>query len=563
MLLIPIETYSIQYLVASRRQYFELDCLLLWAIGREKIDDINSLQNELRLPYRLLMEALLRLLEDGWIGVPFEGSERFMLSAKARRWLAKYSIPSRGMRLDSNSLPVLATDIVARERITGALIRREKISLVTKNMLDEQHFMEHCHTVPPEIPGSELNKADLQTTVRTKAGEWVTRIEQVTPAGGGNELYLPVGIAQKDRVFHLPRRWRGHLIPVLVEFARSRNLLAELEQERVGASAESRHESLPFHFSAMETDILTRDEPASVVRGWLENATRNDALLWTEPRANSPSLRQWQEPIRAALLRGASIDFVWNADAPEAGVVLAVLSSLVAGLEHEGARRRFRFNHQPLPVHTCLLAWVRNDRSCEFLLCERGMTEPNVGETAALRIDHPQFLAAVLQIAGRFLNDSGDRRGSLPEHRWLVLSAHLGERPARQALERERNGEQLHSCSAGMVFPVDLRGAIFRILESATEPVAFAGPPAIKEVLQAMLPTLNDMGIDSEGSLIDGGVPPGSLIPLAASRTYFLFGPTFPPKRREAQKELNFGILVRGPSLARRLSSVLGTWTRP
>jgi hypothetical protein len=359
LLLVPVQPYWVEYKVASRRLYFELDVLLLRAIGEESIRTIERLESEFRTSRQLLIESLLQLFDDGWLALPYDGLGGFSLTRKGRRWLE-----SGKQELLNAAPPVKRTATILQELVTGGLVRRDEAYVLSRYELEKQAKEATTVTLPTEVSVDDLDDGRTYRLLSCDAGEWVYSIDDVRPRGG--TLYLPVDYSDENQRFTgLPAPWQARLAPVLVEKARQTlgisadsDALARMTCVGTGSSY-----TIPF---VQRNLILGNLAIGTRLKQVFDAARAGSRVLICLSALGNGIWDELRDCLETIAFRNVTVNLLWNS-APGQDELVRRIRELLESIGRQlRGDTQLVWNHLPLPIRSDLLMVVRNDNQVEL-----------------------------------------------------------------------------------------------------------------------------------------------------------------------------------------------------
>jgi hypothetical protein len=564
MILVPVDRYRISYDVLSRRESFALDCLLLWAIGKENITAVEDLEQEFCLHRRVLIESLLRLFDAALIGLPYASTGRFVATAAGKRWLNRYSEPSALMRLLIISEPRPTEATVVRELMTGALTLHRRLVLVTKKQLLEDGHWEYCVPVSKDITSTNLQEDDLREILPHKDHEWVFRIKANVPAGGG-ELYRPVVPDLKRGIVRgLPARWRNALTFPLLEFARTCPEKASKVVMDMGE--DYAYEGPPYRFPVLPRDLTCGvDQMRGFLEEFLRHSPRRSRILIVAPGLTADAISTWKDALANALQNECVIDLVWGtpSGAPGAGTPLQAIEQLRSEVGRLGGSEWLRVNQAPVGLATHMILRASLDGSCEAAIAtEPWLASPGPRNrlAVAVRIGDSAMLATACLALAATLEAYPNRLGTIAPHRWRIMANRFLATP-HLAEKRTDHEAGMPICSAGWLRESELPGAVswMQQAQDGSSPVRLAGAVPGSKLRLAV------EGVQENG---EAEIPrpkvefcsTESAVPLAASRRSLLIGFPEPADRNPESKPIaifRLGLLASCEEWAEKLWTIL------
>jgi hypothetical protein len=411
MLAIPLRLYRAQYEIGDEREFFELDSLLLRAIGEEGLRTVSSLENAFGIHRRLLIGSLLDLFEDGWIALMQRGSGIFALTPKGRHWLA-----SKRKSLPPRTEPRRDSFYFYQEQITGGLIGKNEVETISENQLPT---FKGALLLPEEIAGSWLDSGAVRKLIgRTN----LLSLEDPVQVGGLFFLLTDPDLPDR-RVLALPPVWKQRL---------ERRLLQEASMHREYHGKKNRVKSTHSssndegYRTTIRNDDIVLGEKAhrELLRSLLANAAKDHTILICSPDASAKHVTgELGAALLQALSRGANVTVLWNCHSKQEGTnVAAALRKIRMAAQNQPQVGTFQFNETALSHQVSLLISgyskrARTKEAGNFMTVignfawlgkqtgepENGDQTPYIVSDAGIRIHHPHLIGQLAGLAATFL----------------------------------------------------------------------------------------------------------------------------------------------------------------
>ncbi len=124
IVLIPLSRFRITYQIACGRPYSRFEQLVLRAI-EEGATDVAVLEGIFQIHPRLIIEALVTLIQAGWLAIDAASQEGLVLSSDGRQALHAGSAP-RTLVAETKACTVVM------ERVTGGLLPNSEITYASR-----------------------------------------------------------------------------------------------------------------------------------------------------------------------------------------------------------------------------------------------------------------------------------------------------------------------------------------------------------------------------------------------------------------------------------------------
>jgi len=431
IVLVPLSRFRAHYETASGRPYSTLERLTLRAIANGATN-VDHLSEQFRVHPRLLVEAVVTLVREGWVAVG-RAESGFLLTADGENAVGADETP--------NSLVVAErTTFVLMERITGALIPSNEVRFVTKRELGDR--WDTCVRLRVEVSDNSVDEGQVQTLLPRRKDEWLRWIGPINMVSKSSH-WLPVNVdIATKQVIGLPDTWSTRLRDLIVEKALRHSENYDAKQlaatfpiaVRTSFIRDERPDipriPAPTWATALErSDIMFTDrEHDDYLMHALQHARTN--VLITSAFLSTSRLEAIAEPLLDALRRDINCDLLWGYAATGAGDPLARLKKLAYQAKQSNARGALRFNSAASASHAKLVLW---DNASGYEACVGSFNWLSVitdststeARNASVRITHPGVVAAFSRSAAAFWSSSRGQTLASTGDRWRRVAADL------------------------------------------------------------------------------------------------------------------------------------------
>lgn len=293
MIRIPLALYNVEYTCSEDRKFTELDFLILQAI-KNKIGNLDQLENFFFLPKRMLMEVVVGLIEYGYVG---------LASMKQGGFIATLS----GQNIDSVEMMSEIAEIephhmvILRENITGMLIEQNKnLRYESDKDIENGKNVLPVKTSPPRtLPYANIRPLIQGELTQIKHLHQILSITKIKSGIHVNISYDSFGNLE------LPEPWRNSSLErILIE-----NFPCNIQKSESVTSDELTQPPSKLKKFRPDQDILwTKEEHANCLSDALERA--HSHLLVVSAHAKSSTIENMCDKLEDAMKRGVHIDLV-------------------------------------------------------------------------------------------------------------------------------------------------------------------------------------------------------------------------------------------------------------
>lgn len=461
--LIPLSRFKITYRVATGRPYSKFEHLVLRAVA-EGATDLRALHDIFRIHSRLVIEALVTLIQAGWIVVGGFGRPAFLLSSDGRRALDSGETPE--------TLVVFTPPptVVVMERLTGALLPNTELRFWSR--IDLKAVWNSSMRLVPAVSETALDQGQVQHLIPRRREEWLRWVGPIELIGQGAH-WLPVDVSpDRGRVNGLPDAWRARLTDLILDEARHQ--IVEMDEESANQEwyadrPNVSQEPDPGRYDSLEPDLPKRPtgeffiavESDDFLFGALAHGdylrtaiTRaRSAVLIASAFLRMESICQLENQLLSALARGVRIDLLWgytSADNADQKAALDWLRKLAHTAKGRGLPGRIWFNAAPSDSHMKVLIYDTEEDDFEGCVGSFNWLSSVKAEKQSLSSDtleislllHDALLLASLVrcVAGVCASLPSERISSTSD-RWMTIASDLEKHSlTTQDLSMEKRG---------------------------------------------------------------------------------------------------------------------------
>ena len=313
ILLVPVSHFRVSYETACGRPYSRLDGLVLSAV-QEGETTIEALQGTFRVHRRLLTQALVTLIQGGFLALAGGGRGEFLLTHEAEEALQS------GSSLETKIVDPSKRASVVMERLTGALASGTELRFIGRR--DVSRAWTHAIRLEPQVHHNTLDEAQVRHLLPKAHGEWIQWIGPINLLGK-NHQWVPVDAdLKRERVVGIPDRWDRRLAPVILEAAGDTDPGKVEPAARLPRdwrtprrrSAEPDAPRLPDERWGLTVDradlLATQDDHDAHLRRTLSRA--ESCVFIGSAFATVAGLERIQNDLAAAAHRGVRVDLLWG-----------------------------------------------------------------------------------------------------------------------------------------------------------------------------------------------------------------------------------------------------------
>jgi phospholipase D-like protein len=414
---IPVLRGKRRFHLNKGRAWSAVEHLVLTMLA-EKAGTANMVATEAKLPRRLVLEALTRLMHASWVeltqtaeGVIFRASSKGREAAK-------------GDELRAHPKPTVRPINLIIDKVVGTVYRRRELTLYEKHLLEERQRQERIVWVEPR-------DIDINEHVTGVVSALFDEDEQfVSMDSNGARLVDRYALftVRDGVVQNLPVRTPVELEKIILDAAEEASVAADSTSDfryhptATVAQLPAEPRSIAF---ASDDIILGPEEHERLFRRTIERCERN--LVIHSTFIDARVFEQWKPLILKAVERGVLVHVMWGEDEEKSKLTETrrVVSKARDEFTAQGLSGRAEIHPFSTRSHAKLIVadTGRDARhvavvgSCNWLNSDFSSFE------ASVRIRDPQLTADVI-----------DQLASLsvaPEGHWTGLTNHL----ARLALE--------------------------------------------------------------------------------------------------------------------------------
>lgn len=429
--LIPVSLFRVKYELGEGRPYSQLQCLVLKAIDEEVANNLESLYEIFQVHRRILIEVLVTLTHEGRIAIS-SGSD-FVLTSSGKE-AVKTKEPPKSLKTDKKEATI------AMERVTGNLIPRNEVKLVTKREIRE--LWDKSVRLDAEVTENSIDEGQAQILLHCGKNQWLRRIGDIYQSSKDNH-WLPVSVdLETDTIVGLPEIWRDRLKYDIIEESRRRSkeldgdfIEKSWDIQQPHADKESKDVSRDEWNISLSKDhfLLSNQDHLDCLRKSLSEV--ENSIYIASGSINIQCLQYLETNFTEALKKGADIDIHWGSGEESC---VKWLKKFAYDSERENLAGTMRFNPEPSPSRGNLILWdsKQSYKGCVgsfpwlSFLTSSGNEKPELSEKVNISVSfsHPGIVAALSRCAASFSNESCLRTLSSTSDQWRHIAEELDKK---------------------------------------------------------------------------------------------------------------------------------------
>jgi hypothetical protein len=437
IVLLPVSRFRVPYDLARGKPYSRLEHMVLNAVA-DGGATLRALADAFRVHDRLLVEAVVTLVNAGWVAVRGGPQASFVLTS------AGHAAVSGDREPVSVTVETARPGVVVMERHSGQVARQSDARPYRREDLAE--VWATAPRIATRIVRDSVDEAQVQKLLHRDAGEWIRRIGHIEEISR-DAHWLPLEVDVDARqVVGLPPPWRRALAgPALAAAAA---VAAATGVERPAPAAPGRPPSQARRRFVGVTDddraqrtsttmLLTSDD---VLRGAsahmealaqaLESARTSVALV--VPHLDEPeAFEALAAGCAAAVGRGVRVDLLVGSTDGDPARLIAVANRI--GYDADRHQGRALLRTRVTGSGASLLLWDRAPGDLVGLITDHPWTgATDSPESTGVQVHYPALCADLARaVASLWTGRGGDEGFAGEPERWRRLAADAEEDAAR------------------------------------------------------------------------------------------------------------------------------------
>jgi len=431
IVLLPVSRFRVPYDLARGKPYSRLEHMVLNAVA-DGGATLRSLAEAFRVHDRLLVQAVVTLVNAGWVAVQGGPQASFVLTG------AGHEAVSGNREPVSVIVESARPGIVVMERHSGQVARQSEARSYRRDDLTE--VWDTAPRIGTRVVRDSVDEAQVQKLLHREAGEWVRRIGRIEEISR-DAHWLPLDVdLEAKQVLGLPPPWRHALTaPALAaaiggsprELASSRGAARPARRCLVGVTDEDRVHRRGTTVLLAGDDVLRGERAhASALAQALQSARTSVALAI--PRLDGPDVFEALTAGCAdAVTRGVRVDLLVGSTDGDPAALTAIANRIGYGADARRGRELLRT--RVTGSGASLLLWDRGPGQLVGVVTGHGWVGATVGSphAAGIRVLSPALCADLARaVASLWTGRSGDDFEGEPI-RWRHLADDVEEEAAR------------------------------------------------------------------------------------------------------------------------------------
>ncbi|RLK23805.1 hypothetical protein DER29_1682 [Micromonospora sp. M71_S20] len=434
IVLLPVSRFRVPYDLARGKPYSRLEHMVLNAVA-DGGATLRSLAEAFRVHDRLLVQAVVTLVNAGWVAVQGGPQASFVLTGAGREAVSGDREPV------SVIVETARPGILVMERHSGQVARQSEARSYRRDDLTE--VWDTAPRIVTRIVRDSVDEAQVQKLLHREAGEWVRRIGRIEEISR-DAHWLPLDVdVDAKQVVGLPPPWRHALTaPALAAAAAavggsprshvtSRRATRPARRLLLGATEEDRVHRRGTTVLLAADDVLRGEQAhASALAQALQSARTSVAL--TIPRLDGPDVF---EALAAgcsdAVTRGVRVDLLVGSTAGDPAALTTLANRIGYGADARRGRELLRT--RVTGSGASLLLWDRGPGQLVGVVTGHGWVGATAGSPHAtgVKVLSPALCADLARaVASLWTGRSGDDSAGEPI-RWRHLADNVEEEAAR------------------------------------------------------------------------------------------------------------------------------------
>jgi hypothetical protein len=443
IVLLPVSRFRVPYDIARGKPYSRLEHMVLNAVA-DGGATLRSLAGAFRVHDRLLVEAVVTLVNAGWVAVQGGPQASFVLTG------AGQAAASSDREPVSVIVETARPGIVVMERHSGQVARQSEAPPYRREDLAE--VWDAAPRIATRIVRDSVDEAQVQKLLHRDAGEWVRRIGHIEEISrDAHWLPLDVDIDTKQ-VIGLPPPWRHALTaPALASAvaatdaspkAAARDASRPGRRRFLGATHNDHVQRRAATVLLAAGDVLHGGQAHAAALAEALASARTSVALAVPHVDGTGAFETLAARCADAVARGVRVDLLIGSAGADAAALAAVANRIGYGADARDGRALLRV--RVTGSGASLLLWDIAYGQLAGLVSDHAWTGAPPGSPVAVgvRVLPPTLSADLARaVASLWTGRGGDDFAGEPG-RWRRLADEVEEEAARSAARSSDAAEE-------------------------------------------------------------------------------------------------------------------------
>jgi len=438
IVLLPVSRFRVPYDLARGKLYSRLEHMVLNAVA-DGGATLRSLANAFRVHDRLLVEAVVTLVNAGWVAVQGGVQTSFVLTGAGHAAITGDREPV------SVTVETARPGIVVMDRHSGQVARQSEARPYRREELAE--VWATAPRLPTRIVRDSVDEAQVQKLLHRDAGEWVRRIGRIEEISR-DAHWLPLDVdVEAKQVVGLPPPWRHALAAPALSAAASAVAAGAgrpapaapsgaprpARRRFVGVTDDDRAQR-PGTALLLAPDDVLRGAPGHTAALAQALASARTSVALAVPHVGGPdAFEALAASCAHAIARGVRVDLLVGSVDGDATALTMVANGI--GYSADARQGRALLRTRVTGSGASLLLWDRAPGELVGLVTDHSWAESRDGPGPTGVLVLAPFLCADLAraVASLWTSRGGDEGFAGEPERWRRLASDAEEQAARDA----------------------------------------------------------------------------------------------------------------------------------
>lgn len=459
IVLLPVSRFRVPYDLARGKPYSQLEHMVLNAIA-DGGATLRSLADAFRVHDRLLVEAVVTLVNAGWVAVEGGAQTSFVLTG------AGHTAASGDREPVSVVVEMARPGVVVMERHSGQVARQSEARPYRREELAE--VWEWAPRIATRIVRDSVDEAQVQKLLHRAAGEWIRRVGRIEEISrDAHWLPLDVNVDTKQ-VVGIPPPWRHALTAPALAAAAGASAQPPVGPRRAAPPGRRRF------LGVTDDDRVQRRAPTvllaadDVLRGERAHAaalaqalgTARTSVALAIPHVDGPdAFEALAAGCADAVARGVRVDLLVGSTDADHAVLTRVANRI--GYDAHARLGRALLRTRVTGSGASLLLWDEAPGQLVGLVTDHdwaGGTTTSHG-AVGVRVLLPALCADLARAVASLWTGRGDDDAASEPDRWRRLAADAEEDAARSSARSSDAAQEGVSTTAELLVDEECRSA--------------------------------------------------------------------------------------------------------